>query len=916
MKLERIQARAFGRFEEFDSGSTPLGDLNVVVGPNESGKTTFFHLLHSIIFGLYPATKDQHPYTPWSGRDLDVEAEVRLDNGEEWTIQRKLAGSPTARLTRNGDIENLRNQTLACASHVTREVFRQVFALTLTEVASLESHAWSEIQDRLIGGMGARDLVPARSVAEALETEAQRLWRPTRRGTQEIRVLRERIRGARAARSVALEADRVLRESMRELEQAQEALKATRVEREQQRLLIERITQLLPIRERLDQSARLEAEAGPPGKLDGLPTDLSAERHRLVTEIAALQDHIKKTQDEAEEPQARANSFSSGQKVVLGARRDIEEVYAAVAAAGPLSAHLSTLDHEIRDRQRRIASDSPRIFERTPTSQEESTLRGLAVRDLHDRVRDAAAARDRVRDHAVRVTLGGALPEPSPRALTVGLVAGMAAAFLLLTDASWARGLGVVVALAASMAWARWWTLRQAHRDGAVRKDSGPDAGARLTREAEEATAVVRDICSGLSLRSDVLAEAGPEFVMTLTRLQELLEELDTRAGEMNEANATLERIDERLTELGHRLGVELPPAREAATHVLQTRLREAERAQEASSGAGAELARLTQREGELEEELASRTQALQTLDQQLLELGGEDVEANLEVAVRMRRAGGKATELRADLEQSYPNLEDLIDRLAELDDLDGGQAGDDTLAEAKIGVEELSDRVEALAGQVRDLQNTYERAAERATADQIDGEIDALENEVRRLQGEHDRKIVLAHAVREADHRFREDHQPDVVRRASIYLATITDDRYDRIMVGDSGEFYVRRSGNGAALAAGATGAKGPTEVTGTAGTAETAGATVAADGLSSGAREQLYLAMRLAIMSHLDHDRERLPVFIDEAFVNWDAARRGRGFQLLHELSQTRQVFVMTCHEPWAEELIDAGATRVDLT
>ena len=162
MKLRRIQALAFGRLEDFDSGSTPLADLNVVVGPNESGKTTFFHLLHSTIFGLYPASKDQHPYTPWSGRDLDVKAEIRLDNGEEWAIHRKLAGSPTARLTRNESVENIRNQTLACASHVTREVFRQVFALTLTEVASLESDAWSVIQDRLIGGMGDRDLVPAR----------------------------------------------------------------------------------------------------------------------------------------------------------------------------------------------------------------------------------------------------------------------------------------------------------------------------------------------------------------------------------------------------------------------------------------------------------------------------------------------------------------------------------------------------------------------------------------------------------------------------------------------------------------------------------------------------------------------------------------------------------------------------------
>ena len=916
MKLKRIQARAFGRFEDFDSGSTPLGDLNVVVGPNESGKTTFFHLLHSIIFGLYPAAKDQHPYTPWSGRDLDVEAELRLNSGEEWAIQRKLGGSPTARLTRNEGIENLRNQTLDCANHVTREVFRQVFALTLTEVASLESHAWSEIQDRLIGGMGARDLVPARSVASALETEAHRLWRPSRRGTQEIRVLRERIRGAKAARSEALQADHVLRESVRELEQASETLRAARVEREQQRLLIERITQLLPIRERMDQAAKLEAEAGPPGALDDLPADPSAERQRLVTEVATLEDRIQRTQAEAEEPQARLEAFSSEHRAILDARRSIEEITSAAGAAGPVSSRLSTIDQEVRDRQRRIVSDTPKIFERALTSGEESTLGALTLPDLHDRVRDASAARERVREYALRGTLG-ALPEASPRTLVAGLAAGVAAAVLLSfpVDVPWARGLAIGLALAASMALARWWTLHAARRDGAVGEDAGSDAGSGLAQESEEAAALLRNFLSGLPVRSDVLAEAGSEFVATLTRLQELLEELDTRARETEKAKATLGGIDDRLTELGHQLAIELPPASPAAIHVLQTQLREAERAQEASRGASAELERLSHREAELKTELAGRTQALQSLDQALRALGGENVEnveANLEAAMRMRRARERAMELRADLEQSHPNLDALVDRLTELDDVDGGQPGDDTLAEAKIRVEELSDRIEALAGHVKDLQNKYERAAERPTADQIDGEIDALENEVRRLEREHDRKIVLSHAVREADHRFREDHQPDVVRIASNYLATVTDDRYDRIMVGDSGEFHVRRlcdRSTEAAEAVGAIGAARPAE------TAGTAVATVAAQNLSTGAREQLYLAMRLAIMSHLDHDRERLPVFIDEALVNWDAARRGRGFQLLHELSQTRQVFVMTCHEPWAEELIGAGANRVDL-
>jgi uncharacterized protein YhaN len=269
-----------------------------------------------------------------------------------------------------------------------------------------------------------------------------------------------------------------------------------------------------------------------------------------------------------------------------------------------------------------------------------------------------------------------------------------------------------------------------------------------------------------------------------------------------------------------------------------------------------------------------------------------------------MRRAGEKAEGIRTDLEQTHPNLAELIVRLESAAESDESSLGDEALAEAEVAVEELSDQIETLAEQVQSLQNTYERAAERATADQIDGEIDALEDDVRRLQHEHDRKIVLAQVVREADHRFREEHQPDVLRRASGYLATITDTRYDRVMVGDAGEFYVQGS------------RESTTEATGGRGTAMAAVTTVAAESLSTGAREQLYLAMRLAIMSHLDHDRERLPVFIDEALVNWDAARRGRGLQLLSELSRTRQVFVMTCHEAWADELIAAGANRVDLS
>jgi uncharacterized protein YhaN len=55
---------------------------------------------------------------------------------------------------------------------------------------------------------------------------------------------------------------------------------------------------------------------------------------------------------------------------------------------------------------------------------------------------------------------------------------------------------------------------------------------------------------------------------------------------------------------------------------------------------------------------------------------------------------------------------------------------------------------------------------------------------------------------------------------------------------------------------------------------------------------------------------------LFIDEAFANWDAHRRDRGFDVLRELSKTRQVFAFTCHPHMAEHLEERGAQVLSLT
>jgi uncharacterized protein YhaN len=71
----------------------------------------------------------------------------------------------------------------------------------------------------------------------------------------------------------------------------------------------------------------------------------------------------------------------------------------------------------------------------------------------------------------------------------------------------------------------------------------------------------------------------------------------------------------------------------------------------------------------------------------------------------------------------------------------------------------------------------------------------------------------------------------------------------------------------------------------------------------LSRGAREQLYLAFRLAYVQHYCQTAEPLPVVMDDVLVNFDQERALRTFETLFDLSEEVQIIFLTCHAPTVE-------------
>ena len=66
--------------------------------------------------------------------------------------------------------------------------------------------------------------------------------------------------------------------------------------------------------------------------------------------------------------------------------------------------------------------------------------------------------------------------------------------------------------------------------------------------------------------------------------------------------------------------------------------------------------------------------------------------------------------------------------------------------------------------------------------------------------------------------------------------------------------------------------------------------------DMVSQGARDQIHLAVRLALLELLSHG-EAQPLFLDDPFVHFDPMRRERAIELIRDFSRTHQVVLFTC-------------------
>ena len=920
MRFDAIRIDRYGRLAELAagapgrSGAPGLPAVVVVLGPNESGKSTFFSFLTTVLYGFKPAARERHPYAPWDGGDPEGWARIALDDGSMLEVSRRLRATPAGTVVVDGRAEDIRNRPMEAARHVSRAVYRQVYALGLSELAALQGESWELVQDRLVGALGSPDLRPARVVASEFDADANALWRPDKRGRPVVRGLREELAQLagrlREARTRDLELRGKVQEraaAEAEMERLQERRQAVRARRA---VLEDRLNRLRPVTRALARIRELR-EAG-----SGEFSDLSADPRG---QLAALRLRRQDAEDRIVELRERAAEARDAIREHGGRHRERTEVEAPLREAARLAAEVEVLEadavrasDEAGELGARCEEQAGLLFSVPFAEIEDGALAELPATDVHARLEEVARVRDerRIAEESLRAKLPATAEAAAPGRgrLAAGLGAaavgsGLAAAFFAGTGGGgwgWLADLlpgvalpvvaavFVAVGLAVAAQWAE--TNRRAkRRRGALEAAMQENERRIKVLRGQEARAreAVAGAVEGLPVLSTLLDAPRLGLAAALERMSELAARRKARLEAAEELRRRVEETRGKIGRLAAKAEVALGEAREAHA-VLAEALEAAEEAGKAAATARRELERAEGEAAEAARQWEAAGEELRALEERLAEFGDGDPDRGAEAVAERMEARSRADRLEDELRREHAGV--LDDLAAEVGEAESQGETWDGLEDAVEAEDCRGRRLDAEAEELRTaagrLESDIAHLGEGERADEVEGRARVVRTRIAETEAARDRAFLLARLVEAGDRRFRDRHQPTLLLRAGEHLGQITGGRYDRIEVGGPGDESFYLSGPSE---------PSPRRVEGS---------------LSQGTREQVYLALRLAVVDHLDEGEERLPLVMDETLVNWDATRRDRAFDLLEQVARNRQVFFFTCHPAMAAEMEDRGA------
>lgn len=409
-----------------------------------------------------------------------------------------------------------------------------------------------------------------------------------------------------------------------------------------------------------------------------------------------------------------------------------------------------------------------------------------------------------------------------------------------------------------------------------------------LTRDLDAATSDLRQRTTALGLSPDLDPESALRHLDALSDLADRLTAVDRQLATTSQSLAALADFDAEVAALRARLRPVPSDTSSAASTQPVPSDTPPEHTVELLGRALADARAAATTQALARDESADRHREQTRLAAALTALAGECA------ALRVR-AGADDDAALADMAERALHRhtltrarDDLELRLARV----LGDGAPRTAYAAELQTtrrESLQSERQSLARQISELDARRLAAVEQRgrlehEAQQLGGDRAARlssELEVSRadLEDNADRYILLHLAERVLSRvadRYARDNQPAILQYTSDLLTRITAGRHVRAVVQPETRTLALLGRDGQLRQPG---------------------------DLSSGTREQLFLALRLAYVLDYCDRCESLPVVMDDVLVNFDDARAAAALAALRDLGKSTQVVLLTCHRRWLD-------------
>jgi len=249
LRLLSLVIEGFGVFRDLRlPGNGEFGrGLTVLAGPNESGKSTLLAFLRRLLYGFPDARSKENPYPPLSGGRHGGRILVSDETGRRIWIERfsgSKGGPVSIREDRGAELPGVVLPDLL--GHVPAQVFRNVFAFTLQELAAFETLAAEGIRERIYSAGLGTAMSPAKAADELATQKAELLKsRGKARMNDDVAALKEKRSALRAVGDLQGEYDRLSNE-LAAAEEHSARLAGLAMEKQEALLRAERLVEARP----------------------------------------------------------------------------------------------------------------------------------------------------------------------------------------------------------------------------------------------------------------------------------------------------------------------------------------------------------------------------------------------------------------------------------------------------------------------------------------------------------------------------------------------------------------------------------------------------------------------------------------------------------------------------------------------